>query len=112
MIPAHTRNLSSKNDCHCENRHEQTCTHARRPVEHFENAGPAIRSDISPRSVAGVSGSSFHIGKGGRMATLFGSALFAEDFIGSTMFFVIGGVIVAGLVGLLIFLRMKPKDDE
>jgi hypothetical protein len=34
------------------------------------------------------------------------------DFIGSTLFFVIGGVIVAGLVGLLIFLRMKPKDED
>jgi hypothetical protein len=45
------------------------------------------------------------------MGALIGSALFAEDFIGSTMFFVIGGVIVAALVGLLIFLRMKPKDE-
>lgn len=34
------------------------------------------------------------------------------EFIGSTMFFVIGGLIVAGLVGLLIFLRMRPKDED
>lgn len=62
--------------------------------------------------MAGVSGFTPHIGKGEGMGALIGSALFADEFIGSTMFFVIGGVIVAGLVGLLIFLRMKPKDDE
>lgn len=45
------------------------------------------------------------------MTALLGSALLADDFIGSTMFFVVGGVVVAGLVGLLIFLRMKPKDE-
>ena len=35
-----------------------------------------------------------------------------EPFIGSTMFFVLGGVLVAGLVGLLFFLRSRRTDDD
>jgi LPXTG-motif cell wall-anchored protein len=33
------------------------------------------------------------------------------DFIGSPLFFVIGGVLLVGLVGLLFILRNK-RDDE
>jgi hypothetical protein len=38
--------------------------------------------------------------------------LFAQDdgFIGSTLFFVIGGVIIVGLGGLLYYLRTKQED--
>ena len=32
------------------------------------------------------------------------------DFIGSTTFFIIMGVALAALIGLLIYLRSKPKD--
>lgn len=32
------------------------------------------------------------------------------DFIGSTMFFVLGGVLLVGLVGLMIFLQKRQKD--
>jgi hypothetical protein len=32
------------------------------------------------------------------------------DFIGSTWFFVIMGALLVGLIGLLIFLRTRPKD--
>jgi hypothetical protein len=32
------------------------------------------------------------------------------DFIGSTLFFVIMGALLVGLIGLLIFLRTRPKD--
>lgn len=42
-----------------------------------------------------------------------GNVLFAqEDFIGSTLFFVIGGVVVVGLGGLLFFLRSKKDEDD
>jgi hypothetical protein len=34
------------------------------------------------------------------------------DFIGSTWFFVGGGVLLAALIGVLIFLRKKGSDDE
>ncbi len=34
------------------------------------------------------------------------------DFIGSTLFFVIGGVLVAGLIGILVFMRIKAKKDD
>jgi len=34
------------------------------------------------------------------------------DFIGSPLFFVIGGVIVAALIGALVFMRIKAKKDE
>jgi LPXTG-motif cell wall-anchored protein len=48
-------------------------------------------------------------------ANLFGSAasiLFAqEDFIGSTMFFVIMGALLVGLGGLLYYLRKKESDE-
>jgi LPXTG-motif cell wall-anchored protein len=33
------------------------------------------------------------------------------DFIGSTWFFVIGGVLLVGLVGLLLVLRNKRDED-
>jgi hypothetical protein len=32
------------------------------------------------------------------------------DFIGSTLFFVIMGALLVGLVGLLIYMRTRPKD--
>lgn len=32
------------------------------------------------------------------------------DFIGSTMFFVIMGALLVGLIGLLIYMRTRPKD--
>jgi len=32
------------------------------------------------------------------------------DFIGSTGFFVIMGVLLVALVGLLIYMRTRPKD--
>jgi len=35
-----------------------------------------------------------------------------EDFIGSPLFFVVGGVIVAGLIGLLVFMRIKAKKED
>ena len=35
-----------------------------------------------------------------------------EGFIGSTMFFVLGGVVVVGLVILLMVLRNKRQDDD
>ena len=43
-----------------------------------------------------------------------GSPLLAQDepFIGSTMFFVLGGVIVLALIGALVFLRNKKSDDD
>jgi hypothetical protein len=47
------------------------------------------------------------------MAEFTGSTfhLLAQDgFIGSTMFFVIMGVALVGLIGLLIYLRSKPRD--
>lgn len=34
------------------------------------------------------------------------------DFIGTPLFFAIGGVIVAGLIGLLVFMRIKAKKDD
>jgi LPXTG-motif cell wall-anchored protein len=34
------------------------------------------------------------------------------DFIGSTMFFVLGGVLLVGLVGLMIFLSKRSKDED
>lgn len=41
------------------------------------------------------------------------SVLFAQDdgFIGSTMFFVLGGAVILGLGGLLYFLRNKESDE-
>jgi LPXTG-motif cell wall-anchored protein len=33
------------------------------------------------------------------------------DFIGSTPFFIIMGVALAALIGLLIYLRSKPRDE-
>jgi LPXTG-motif cell wall-anchored protein len=33
------------------------------------------------------------------------------DFIGSPMFFVIGGVVLVGLIGLLLVLRNKKDED-
>jgi LPXTG-motif cell wall-anchored protein len=33
------------------------------------------------------------------------------DFIGSPLFFVIGGVVLVGLIGLLFVLRNKREDD-
>ncbi|MCC6420566.1 MAG: LPXTG cell wall anchor domain-containing protein [Gemmataceae bacterium] len=33
------------------------------------------------------------------------------DFIGSPMFFVVGAVVLLGLVGLLFVLRNKREDD-
>jgi len=46
-------------------------------------------------------------------ASNLGSVLFAQDdFIGSTMFFVLGAVLVLGLGGLLFYLRSKQSDDE
>ena len=43
-----------------------------------------------------------------------GSLLFAQDepFIGSTLFFVLGGVIVLALVGLLFYLRSKQQSED
>jgi len=39
--------------------------------------------------------------------------LFAQDgFIGSVPFFVIGGVVIVGLIGLLLFLRNKQNSDD
>mgnify|MGYP001231046092 CR=1 FL=1 len=32
------------------------------------------------------------------------------DFIGSTPFFVVMGVLLVGLIGLMIYLRTRPKD--
>ncbi len=32
------------------------------------------------------------------------------DFIGSTWFFVIMGTLLVGLIGLLIYMRTRPKD--
>ena len=32
------------------------------------------------------------------------------DFIGSTPFFVVMGVLLAGLIGLLVYMRTRPKD--
>lgn len=34
------------------------------------------------------------------------------DFIGSTMFFVIMGVALVGMIGLLIFMQKKKDDDD
>jgi LPXTG-motif cell wall-anchored protein len=34
------------------------------------------------------------------------------DFIGSTPFFIIMGVALAGMIGLLIFLQKKKDDDD
>ena len=33
------------------------------------------------------------------------------DFIGSTPFFIIMGVALASLIGLLIYMRSRPRDD-
>jgi hypothetical protein len=33
-----------------------------------------------------------------------------EGFIGSTLFFVIMGALLVGLIGLLIYMRTRPKD--
>ena len=46
------------------------------------------------------------------LADLGSRAVFAQDdFIGSFWFFVLGGVIVIGLGGLLYYLRTKQSDD-
>lgn len=34
------------------------------------------------------------------------------DFIGSTMFFVIMGLALVGMIGLLIFMQKKKDDDD
>jgi hypothetical protein len=34
------------------------------------------------------------------------------EFIGSVWFFVIGGVLLVALIGLLLFLRSKGSEDE
>ena len=49
----------------------------------------------------------------GSLSSVLGNVLFAQDegFIGSPLFFVIGGVIVVGLGGLLFYLRSKQGDD-
>jgi hypothetical protein len=40
------------------------------------------------------------------------SHLLAQDgFIGSPLFFVIMGVALVGLIGLLIYLRSRPRDE-
>ena len=46
-------------------------------------------------------------------ASTLGSVLFAQEdgFIGSTLFFVLGAVLVLGLGGLLFYLRSKQSDD-
>ena len=33
------------------------------------------------------------------------------DFIGSTLFFIIMGLLLAGLIGLLIYMQKKKQDD-
>jgi LPXTG-motif cell wall-anchored protein len=33
------------------------------------------------------------------------------EFIGSTPFFVIMGLLLVGLIGLLIYMRTRPKDE-
>jgi hypothetical protein len=33
-----------------------------------------------------------------------------DGFIGSPLFFVIGGVLLVGLIGLMIYMRTRPKD--
>jgi len=33
------------------------------------------------------------------------------DFIGSVPFFVVMGLLLAGLIGVLIYMRTRPKDD-
>ena len=35
-----------------------------------------------------------------------------SDFIGSTLFYVIMGALLLGLVGLFIYMRTKQKDDD
>jgi hypothetical protein len=40
------------------------------------------------------------------------SIVFAQDaFIGSTLFFVLGAVVILGLGGLLYYLRSKESDE-
>jgi LPXTG-motif cell wall-anchored protein len=34
------------------------------------------------------------------------------DFIGSPMFFVVGVVLLLGLVGLMIFLQKRQRDED
>jgi LPXTG-motif cell wall-anchored protein len=34
------------------------------------------------------------------------------DFIGSPLFFVVGVVLLLGLVGLMIFLQKRQKDED
>lgn len=34
------------------------------------------------------------------------------DFIGSPMFFIVGVVLLLGLVGVLLYLRNKQDDDD
>ena len=47
------------------------------------------------------------------LASSVNSMLFAQDdFIGSVPFFLIGGVVVLGLGGLLFYLRSKNSEDE
>jgi LPXTG-motif cell wall-anchored protein len=41
------------------------------------------------------------------------SIVFAQEpFIGSTLFFVLGAVVILGLGGLLYYLRSKQQDDS
>jgi LPXTG-motif cell wall-anchored protein len=42
------------------------------------------------------------------------SMLLAQDdgFIGSPLFFVLGGVLFLGLIGLLLFMRSKQNSDD
>jgi LPXTG-motif cell wall-anchored protein len=46
-------------------------------------------------------------------ASTLGTVLLAQDdgFIGSPLFFVLGGVVVAALLGLLWYMRKKDSDD-
>ena len=37
--------------------------------------------------------------------------LFGDGFIGSTAFFAVMAVALLGMIGLLIYMRSKPKDD-
>ena len=35
-----------------------------------------------------------------------------NDFIGSTMFFVVMGALLLAMIGLLVFMQMKKKDED
>ncbi len=71
-------------------------------VEHGALDSPAGPKPLAPRRPAGR----------GKRGQLFWKDRGMGDFIGSPLFFVVGVVLLLGLVGLMIFLQKRNKDED